>query len=367
MKRLFPGLLLIPFVAGAQPLTPELLTELPTLLNETSGALRLGDDMWISLDSDNSNTIYRVNQATGQILQEVLLSNATNVDWEDITTDGTWFYVGDIGNNAGARTDLAIHRFPLSELTASTTAVVVETITFHYADQSDFTPAYDDTNWDCEAMIAMDDSIFLFTKNWLDEHTHLYALPATPGDHVALRRAEFNTQGLVTGAAWEAGSGVIALLGHTEAGYAPFVWTLRDLDEHHFFDGISTHHPITVSPLQVEAIEFETPSSLIIGNEWSALNAPALWRLQLPMAVVDRNSTGNAVHTFPVPADKHVHVEDADLAHPASIFDLNGALLATVTVGYDGNIELPYLVAGEYLLEVWVRSQLCRIPLIIAH
>ncbi len=367
MERLLTGLLLLPLAAGAQPLSPELLTELPALLNETSGILRLGGDTWISLDSDNSNTLYRVNPLTGDILQEVVLTNGANVDWEDIATDGTWFYIGDIGNNAGARTDLAIHRFPLTTLNHATTALTVETINFHYADQTDFTPAYDDTNWDCEAMLAMEDSIFLFTKNWLDGYTHLYALPATPGDHAAVRRDMFNAQGLVTGAALDPGSGTVALLGHTAEEYAPFVWTLRSYGEHHFFGGITTHHPISLSALQAEAVEFETPYTLIMGNEWSADHAPSLWRLELPMSISDRSGTAKSAHAFPVPADRHVQVDGADGRQQASVFDLNGALLGTANVARDGNIDLPYLSAGEYLLEVSVRSQLCRVPLIIAH
>lgn len=367
MKCFSTGLLLLPFLVGAQPLTPELITELPGLLNETSGVLRLGDDTWIGLDSDNSNTLYRVDLNTGSIVQEVVLANATNVDWEDLATDGTWVYVGDIGNNAGARTDQRIYRFALAALSNSATEVNVETIAYHYEDQTDFTPAYDDTNWDCEAMLAVDDSIFLFTKNWLDGYTHLYALPAVPGDHAAMLRDVFNAQGLITGAALDAGSGTIALLGHTEDAYAPFVWTLRGYEGHHFFGGTNTHHPITLSALQAEAIEFETPYTLVMGNEWSVDHAPSLWHLELPMAVSQRSSSVKHVHAFPLPADMHVNVDAADIAKRASVFDLNGALLATVDVREQGAIDLPYLSPGEYLLEVMVRSQLCRIPLIIAH
>lgn len=366
MRRLITGLSFLPLLVGAQPLSPELLTELPALLNETSGILRLGGDTWISLDSDNSNALYRVDPGTGDVLQEVVLSNVDNMDWEDIATDGTWLYVGDMGNNAGARTNLAIHRFPLAAITATTTEVAAETITFRYGDQTDFTPAYDDTNWDCEAMLAVDDSIYLFTKNWLDGYTHLYALPAMPGDRIAERRDMFNAQGLITGAALDAGSGTIALLGHTEEEYAPFVWTLRGYEDHHFFSGINTHHPITLAALQAEAVEFETPYTLIMGNEWSAEHAPSLWRLELPMAVSDRPTT-KSVHAFPVPADMHVRVDGADAKQQASVFELNGALLGTVNVTRDGDIDLPYLAPGEYLLEVSVRSQLCRVPLIIAH
>ena len=350
-----------------QSLTPDQLTELPMSLGEVSGVLLNGTDHWILLDSGNGNRLYRVDPVSGDVLQEVTLLNASNVDWEEITTDGTWVYVADIGNNAGARTDLRIYRFPLAELTPTAVNLFVDTIQFHYDDQTDFTPAYDDTNWDCEAMIALDDSLFLFTKNWLDGHTHLYALPALPGEHAAIRRDELNAQGLITGAARDPVSATIALLGHTEEGMEPMVWVLRGHVGHAFFSGMNEFHPLTIAPLQAEAIEFESSHVLIIGNESSPTNPAALWRLLLPTAS-DRDRPGEgSVHLFPVPADRCVQVVGADVSHEASLIDPNGALLARLVVSSSGFVDLSGWAPGKYLLEVMVGIALHRLPLIIVH
>ncbi len=44
--------------------------------------------------------LYGLNPETGEILQRIEIENVKNRDWEDITIDETYFYVGDFGNNA---------------------------------------------------------------------------------------------------------------------------------------------------------------------------------------------------------------------------------------------------------------------------
>ncbi len=358
--------LMLPTLGVGQALDPALITELPPALGEASAILRHGEHTWLALDSGNPNVLYRVDPLSGQVVQEVMLTNATNVDWEEVATDGAWVFVGDIGNNAGHRTDLCFYRFPIQELSEGTDQVVVDTIRFHYADQLDHTPAPDATNWDCEAFLALDDSLFLFTKNWLDERTHVYALPALPGAHTAVRRAVFDSQGLVTGAAHDPNSGDIALIGHTAQDVAPFVWVLRGYSGHHFFEGTSQQHSITMVPLQAEALAYTGASTLMVANEWSPEQAPALWHLQLPMSVRDDHSR-KVLRAFPVPADREVHVEGADGTRPAQVFGLNGAWITTVNVRADGTIQLPALTNGEYLLEVINEGIPQRIPLVVSH
>jgi hypothetical protein len=52
----------------AQPLLPNLITELPPLLNEVSGMLRIGSDTWVILDSGNDNALYRISEENGDVL-----------------------------------------------------------------------------------------------------------------------------------------------------------------------------------------------------------------------------------------------------------------------------------------------------------
>src|SRR5690554_7902727 len=77
----------------------------------------------------------------------------------------------------------------------------VESINFSYSDQIDFTPQETNTtDLDCEAFIVKTDSIFLFTKQWNEQKTSIYALPKSPGTYVAQHKITIDVEGLITGA-----------------------------------------------------------------------------------------------------------------------------------------------------------------------
>lgn len=116
-------------------------------------------------------------------------------------------------------------------------SVTADTIRFTYGNQVAFTAAPQANNFDCEAFIAMDDSLFLLTKNWLDERTPVYALPAMSGDQVAERRDSLAAHGLVTGAAHDPTTGAHALVGYSNGLFFPFVWQLSGFQGHRFFRG----------------------------------------------------------------------------------------------------------------------------------
>lgn len=87
----------------------------------------------------------------------------TNIDWEEISQDADFVYVGDFGNNHnGIRADLHILRITKESILSDHS--VIETINFSYSNQTDFAPAgSNNTDFDCEAFIASNGSIFLFT------------------------------------------------------------------------------------------------------------------------------------------------------------------------------------------------------------
>ncbi len=284
----------------AQPLVPELRADLPQTLNEISGSILIGDALWGIDDSGNPNAIYRFDPTTGDVLQTVVVANATNIDWEELTTDGEWVFVGDFGNNLGSRTDLRVFRIPLSSLeNTSTTEVLAEVIEFDFADQADFTPLFDGTNWDCEAFLALDDSLFIFTKNWVDQRTHLYAVSAEPGVHSANRRDTMDAQGLITGASLNATSSTIALIGYTTVGQ-PFVWQLGNYEEHDFFGGTAIRRDIDLSLVQTESIVWTAADSVYFTHE-NMVNTPArLWSMFLDLDQSINDEPDRVEHLFRV-------------------------------------------------------------------
>ncbi len=122
-----------------------------------------------------------LNTISGLVTRTITISNATNVDWEDITQDDTSIYIGDIGNNNGNRTDLKIYKISKTDF-INTTSVAAETIAFTYADRLDFTANPNNTVWDSEALVSFNETnLLLFSKNWVDGITKAYLVPKEPG------------------------------------------------------------------------------------------------------------------------------------------------------------------------------------------
>ena len=169
-------------------------------LAENSGIEFISNGLWTFNDSGNGNQIFRVDSATGSILQTVTVTNATNVDWEDITSENNYLFIGDFGNNNGDRTDLKIYRIAKSDLSSVAVNVTATVINYAYSDQTSFPSLPNNNNYDCEAMIFLNDSIHLFSKNWADKQCKHYVLPALPGTYTAQLRESFNAGYLVTGA-----------------------------------------------------------------------------------------------------------------------------------------------------------------------
>lgn len=167
-------------------ITPTFIANLSTVVNEASGLLWWNKKPWTHNDSGGQPAIYSINKSTGDTTKTVILTNALNKDWEDIAQDDKYIYIGDFGNNAnGNRTDLKIYRIKKADV-KNKTAVKASVINFSYSDQTDFTPkGSNNTNFDCEALIAYNDSLFLFSKDWVDNKTRLYKLPKLPGTYTA--------------------------------------------------------------------------------------------------------------------------------------------------------------------------------------
>ena len=157
---------------GATQYQMEQRATLPEGLEEASGLAYLDGDLWTHNDGGNSNEIYRIDTLTGAILQTVLVGALENEDWEDLAQSNTHLFVGDFGNNAGNRMDLKVGRIDRNNL--GNLIVSAQIINFSYSDQTDFTPLLNANDYDCEAFFFYQDSLHLFTKNWVDQQTRHY-------------------------------------------------------------------------------------------------------------------------------------------------------------------------------------------------
>ncbi|MBL4643362.1 MAG: T9SS C-terminal target domain-containing protein, partial [Flavobacteriaceae bacterium] len=112
--------------------------DLPNTVSETSGLLFYNGKLITHNDSGDNANLYELDTISGNITRTIHITNATNVDWEDITQDETYIYIGDFGNNNGNRQDLKIYRILKSDFNNGT-SITSEVISFSYEDQVNFT------------------------------------------------------------------------------------------------------------------------------------------------------------------------------------------------------------------------------------
>ncbi len=125
-------------------------------INESSGlAYFSASGVWTHNDSGvGDNTAYRCNSA-GQLQSTITLTNATNVDWEDMTQDDAGrIYVADLGSQA-RNGNRVIYRYTP---TNNTTSVTAEKIHIQFSDNEIY---------DCEAMFYYNNALYFFSKFYL--------------------------------------------------------------------------------------------------------------------------------------------------------------------------------------------------------
>ena len=166
--------------------------DLSNQLTEISGLALISENTFVGInDSGNKAELFIFNEK-GEHQKTVDVTNATNVDWEDLATDQTYVYIGDIGNNLNKRKDLCVYKVKIDEVLRQT-EVIAEKITYSYSDQKSHPPRKANFNYDAEALVAKNDSLWIISKNnaepW-DGAAAVYLLSKEPGEHVATRTFE---------------------------------------------------------------------------------------------------------------------------------------------------------------------------------
>ncbi|CAA6804793.1 MAG: Unknown protein [uncultured Sulfurovum sp.] len=244
------------------------ITDLNDTLSETSGLAYVDGTLWAHNDSGGEAKLYAISENNGSILKTVTISNATNVDWEDLAFDETHLFIGDFGNNRGIRKNLSIYKVKLADLKTETT-VEAEKIAFSYATQTDFT-ANSSTNYDCEAFIAYENNLYLFSKNYGNAQTDMYKLGMSSVE-VAEKVSTFDTGALVTGASIDVSNKSLALIGYGASSTSegnPKTWIFSEFTDTDFFKGkqekISWGTP---NIAQIEGVTHKEKGELYIGSE----------------------------------------------------------------------------------------------------
>ena len=80
-------------------------------------------------DRGDAANLYDIDGLSCSLLRIILITNATNEDWEDLAEDEDHIYIGDFGNNDGNTTNLRIYKILKSDF-KNKTAVTAERISF---------------------------------------------------------------------------------------------------------------------------------------------------------------------------------------------------------------------------------------------
>ena len=343
-----------------------LIDDLPNTVRETSGLIYFAGGIWTHNDSGGDPYLYKLDLNTGSIIQTITVNNVTNNDWEELAQDDTYIYIGDFGNNDGDRKDLKIYKLPKSDIPSSGDASVdISTINFSYPDQTDFTHEKFKHDYDCESMISLNDSLYLFSKNWVDNKTRLYAVPKTPGIYIASLKDSFDVNGMITGATINSDS-TICLIGYDDTD--PFIWLLFNYTGSNLLSGNKRRIDLLgMGEFQTEAIGFVDGSKYYISNEnnfASTANVYEFYTVQWITGIENDNRiTANdrlQYSVYPNPTTSMINIDfhgnfDRVIV---KLMDAMGRLMFTSTLNnlssHQMDLNISHLEQGIYFLEITV-------------
>ncbi|WP_296623014.1 hypothetical protein [Marivirga sp.] len=194
--------------------------ELPESINEASGLETFNNQVFWTHNDGGIPVLYGID-SSGNLIKTIHLLNK-NRGWEDLTKDENGnLYIGAFGNNKSDKRELKIYIIPNPDSITSN-RTLAKVIKFSFEDQKSFPPTSDRKNFDVDAFLYLNDSLYLFTKNRTKPYDHIvnvYTLPISSGDYLAKKVDAFKLEGAmvnnwITGADISKNKQTIALLFH---------------------------------------------------------------------------------------------------------------------------------------------------------
>ena len=188
---------------------------LPKTLSETSGLYCEANQLYSLNDSGNTPAIFKLSP-DGAVLNESKLA-LTNVDWEAISADGTYFYIADVGNNKGHREVVSVYKVKRDNLND------IQTLRLQYSGNTPSSNRAYAHDFDAEAMVKTDDALLLFSKSWRSGITHVYKVNAEENEQTLNAFAQIrNLPGVVTGADFDKTRNLFVLTGYKSDPFGNF-------------------------------------------------------------------------------------------------------------------------------------------------
>lgn len=245
------------------------LYSLPKKLKEVSGIAYFPENkmLYTLEDSGNKNALYAID-SKGKLAKTITISNAKNVDWEDITKDKAGnIYIGDFGNNDNERRDLCIYKVAKNQL-KNDLAEAEYKISFSYPEQTEFPPKKKEMFYDVEGFFEKDGYFYLFTKNrskGFDGTAFIYKIKNASGTQKAAKIGEFKTCNnynhcVLTSATISPDGKKVALLSHDK------ILLFKNFKGDLFHKGTQTQIELNHFS-QKEAVVFKDNNTLLIADE----------------------------------------------------------------------------------------------------
>ncbi len=305
--------------------------ELPAVAEESSGLIYWRDMLWTHNDGGGQTAIYGIDPISGAIKQTVIIKGVKNFDWEDITQDAGYIYIGDFGNNLGNRRPLSVYKISKGGIPYDKKDVFVsaQKSDFAYADQDSYKKRRHAHNFDCEAFFAFEKKLYLFTKNWEDHKTRLYQLPIKKGEYNISPVETFEAGGMITGADISPSGKRMALIGYIN--YESFLWLFWDFEGDDFFGGNKIRINLTeMLFVQTEAITFANEDELFFSCE-ASIESQSLFKAEFSSLIKDMKAQ------VAVPKSKYV-------------------LIGEVLQADNGQLEIPVEFVKDAKLTIELRN-----------
>ena len=236
-------------------------------LEEASAAETIpqSDLIWTIEDSGNDSKLYGLN-TKGNIIRDITIANASNIDWEDLTSDKLGnLYIGDFGNNNEKRNIFRILKVKHADLNKDTAqAEIIEFTLPKKQDSKDF-----------EAFFILKNSFYIISKE--TKKFVVLKVPNQIGRHKAIIRSDYNLDGKknkITSADISDDGKTIILLNHDK------LWEISEFKSDDFFSGNVRELSFDHSS-QKEGICFKNNTEVYITDEWNGTTGGNIYSFDL--------------------------------------------------------------------------------------
>lgn len=337
-------LLMLPCMGNAQVAVKKF--DLTQGLSEVSGMFLDGGYFGLHGDGGSAAAIYRLTM-DGKAYDTTTI-NRDNTDWEDMGINSRWVVLGDFGNNQGTRKDLSLIMIPADSLGKK--QVNAGVVRFSYPDQVDFT-SNTFSDYDCEAIIVLEDSALLFSKSKSTAICRIYSLPLIPGVHQARLLDTLKLPFWVCGAGYQ--SGRLVLTGYApnwDLSLTPWIY-LADMKNGLPDRNSGRYAALTVpGSTQTESVCFGDSGSVWITAEAYRGAPAALYRLDTRFTAIEEIPETSTL--FPNPASREIQISAREAGLSYTVYDTQGRVAMRGRTMEGGRVMISGLKPGSYSIEV---------------